>query len=124
MRYKITIRYESDYLHVHHTGDDSYQISLELWRRIAMACQKHQCFNILGESDTNKLLSTMDSFDHFKIFRDAGITHKHRIAWVNHNPAAKQQFKFIETVLRNRPTASGALFENIEKGKKWLLYKD
>ena len=124
MRYKITIRYESDYLHVQHTGDDSYQIALELWRRIAKACEKHQCFNILGESDTNKLLSTMDAFNHIKIFQDAGITHKHRIAWVNHNPAAKQQFKFIETVLKNRPLASGALFENIEKGKKWLLNKD
>ena len=124
MRYKITIRYGSDYLHVQHTGDDSYQIALELWRRIAKACEKHQCFNILGESDTNKLLSTMDAFNHIKIFQDAGITHKHRIAWVNHNPAAKQQFKFIETVLKNRPSASGALFENIEKGKKWLLHKD
>ena len=124
MRYKITIRYESDYLHVRHTGDDSYQISLELWSRIAKACEKHQCFNILGESDTNKLLSTMDSFNHIKVFREAGITPKHRIAWVNHNPAAKQQFKFIETVLKNRPTASGGLFENIEKGKKWLLHKD
>jgi len=124
MRYTITIRYESDYLHVQHTGDDSYQIALELWRRIAKACEKHQCFNILGESDTNKLLSTMDAFNHIKIFQDAGITHKHRIAWVNHNPAAKQQFKFIETVLKNRPSASGALFENIEKGKKWLLNKD
>jgi hypothetical protein len=80
MRYKITIRYESDYLHVQHTGDDSYQIALELWRRIAKACEKHQCFNILSESDTNKLLSTMDAFNHIKIFQDAGITHKHRIA--------------------------------------------
>ena len=124
MRYEITIRYESDYLHVQHTGDDSYQIALELWRRIAKACEKHQCFNILSESDTNKLLSTMDAFNHIKIFQEVGITPKHRIAWVNHNPAAKQQFKFIETVLKNRPSASGALFENIEKGKKWLLNKD
>lgn len=121
MSYKITISYESDYLHVRHTGDDSYQISLELWRCIAKACEKYQCFNILGESDTNKLLSTMDAFNHIKIFQDAGITLKHRIAWVNHNQSAKQQFRFIENVLKNRSTATGGLFENIEKGKNWLL---
>ena len=124
MSYKITIRYGGDYLHVQHTGDDSYQISLELWHRIAKACKKHKCFNILGESNTNKLLSTMDAFNHIKIFQDAGITLKHRIAWVDNNPATKQQFRFIENVLKNRAAANGGLFENIEEAKKWLLNKD
>jgi hypothetical protein len=124
MSYEITIRYEGDYLHVQHTGDDSYQISLALWRRISKACEKHKCFNILGESNTNKLLSTMDAFNHIEIFRDAGITHKYRIAWVDHNPATKHLFKFIETVLKNRSVAIGGLFENVEEAMKWLLKKD
>lgn len=124
MSYEITIKYEGDHLHVQHTGDDSYQISLELWCRISKACEKHKCFNILGESNTNKLLSTMDAFNHIEIFRDAGITHKYRIAWVDHNPATKQVFKFIETVLKNRSVASVGLFENVEKAMEWLLKKD
>ena len=123
MSYEITISHEGYYLHVRHTGDDSYQISLELWHSIAEACEKYKCFNILGESNTNKLLSTMDAFNHINIFQEAGITHKYRIAWVDQNPATKQQSKFIETVLKNRAAAIGGLFENIEEAKKWLLNK-
>lgn len=118
----IDITKEDKYILARLTGENSYAIGLELWRGIIKACNDYQCFNILGISDTEPL-STMDAFDHEKIFRETGVTLKHRIAWVEKNPAAWEVMKFIENVLKNRSMVNGRLFTDVAEAKAWLLKK-
>jgi hypothetical protein len=69
MCYEIIIEHKDDYIHVRQYGRDNYDISLDLWRRIMAACEEYNCFNILGESNTTEELSTIDAYDHIKIFK-------------------------------------------------------
>lgn len=121
MNKNITIEYEGDYVHARQSGPDNYDASLELWKRIVDACEKHHCFNILGETFTTEPLSTMDAFDHIKIFELAGVTLKHRIAWVHHVAETAEPIEFAETVLHNRGLVNGHLFPTVEKAVEWLL---
>lgn len=118
---EIIIEHKGDYIHVRHYGRDSYDISLELWRRIVAACERYHCFNILGETHTTERLSTMDNYNHIKIFREAGVTLQHRIAWVVSEPESTPDIRFVGTVLRNRGLARGGIFPRVEDAKRWLL---
>lgn len=118
---KISVTFEGEYILVKLTGDNSYEVSLNLWKKVIEACEKNQCFNILGVSNTNKPLKTMEAFDHINIFTEVGITQKHRIAWVEKNPEAAETFKFVETVIKNRGLGNGYLFSDISEAKNWLL---
>lgn len=115
------IEYMGDYLSVIVTGFDSVPRSLELWKQIVAACDKYDCYNILGQSKTAGELSTMDAFKHIEIFQQAGITAKHRIAWVAEENTKYEQLQFIETVLRNRALINGHLFCSREEAREWLL---
>ena len=84
-------------------------------------CEKHDYFNILGESHTEEPLSTMDAYNHIEIFKLAGVTKQHRIAWVHHVKETDKTMKFIENVLKNRGLVNGGLFPTIEEAKRWLL---
>jgi hypothetical protein len=117
--HEVTITREGDHLHVLVRGDDSYELSLALWRRIAEACEAHQCFKVLGESDCEPM-STMDAYYHPRIFREVGITSKYRIAWVEKNRRSRSMIKFAETVLRNRSLPAGPVFEDAEEARRWL----
>lgn len=121
MEDNIMIEYRGDYIYACITGKDNYEISLDLWCRIISACKEHECYNILGESNVEKM-SITDSYDHHKIFRLAGVTLNHRIAWVPHGNADQiAQIHFIETVLRNHGLVNGAVFPDVEEAKHWLL---
>jgi len=117
----IVIEYVRPFIHARQYGPDSYEASLELWNRIVSACEKHSCFNILGESFTTVELSTIAAYDHVKIFRSAGVTWKHRIAWVHHVEETADAMRLVETVLVNRGLANGRLFPTVEEAKQWLL---
>ncbi len=121
MRDQIMIEFKGDYIHARHYGKDSYRISLDLWRKIAGACEKFDCYNILGETFTTNDLSVIDNYDHIEIFKAAGISGKHRIAWVNNSREAAEGVKLVETVLRNRGLINGRLFDNVDQAKAWLL---
>ena len=118
---EILIEYKDDYIHVRQYGRDNYSISLDLWRRIVAACEEYNCHNILGESYTTEELSTLDAYGHVKIFRLAGVTLQHRIAWVHKGENAAQNGQFIETVLTNRMMVNGHFFASTEEAKRWLL---
>ena len=115
-----TIKKEKYFILVKQAGEDSYEVSLELWKEVAKACKKYQCFNILGISDTTPL-KTMGAYDHHKIFDEAKITMKHRIAWVENNSKAIEMLLFAETVLKNRGRLNGKVFANVVEAKKWLM---
>ena len=118
---EVVIEHKGDYIHVRQYGRDSYEISLDLWRRVVAACEEHQCFNILGENLSTESISRMDAYDHDKIFEAAGVTMRHRIAWVHHDAGTIEPTRFVETVLKNRGLANGYLFANVEEAKRWLL---
>lgn len=121
MNSKTSVTFEGEYILVQLTGENSYEVSLNLWHKAVEACEKNKCFNILGVSRTNNPLNTMDAYNHIKIFAEAGITHKHRIAWVEKNLEAAETFRFIETVIKNRGLGTGHLFHDISEAKDWLL---
>jgi len=121
MRDEIVIDYRDSYIHVRQYGRDNYDVSLDLWRRIVAACDEYNCFNILGESYTTEELSTADAYDHIKIFRLAGVTMRHRIAWVHHGEDLAKNSQFIEDTLTNRGLANGSFFPSIEEAERWLL---
>ena len=121
MEDKTIVEYRGDHVYACITGKDNYEISLNLWRRIIATCEEYECYNILGESRTEKM-STADSYDHYKIFRLAGVTLNHRIAWVPYGDEDQiEQIHFIETVLRSHGLVNGAVFPNIEEARRWLL---
>ncbi|UUO06580.1 hypothetical protein M4951_24960 [Blastopirellula sp. J2-11] len=121
MKNEDFIEFMGDYISVVTTGADSYARSMTLWKKIIAACQKYDCNNILGQSQTQGELSTMDSFKHIEVFQEAGVTWKHRIAWVAPDPDKFEQLKFVETVLRNRALVNGGLFRTVEEARNWLL---
>jgi len=123
MRNEIVVEYNKDgYVHAQLHGKNSYDISLELWRRIMAMCKQHNCFKILGENYTTEELSTMDVFNHLKILEEVGLTLQYRIAWVNQVKETARGVEFVETVVvKNRGLANGGIFPNLEEAKRWLL---
>ncbi len=121
MNYKLSITKEKDMLYVHVTGEDSRQASLEVFSIIVKVCEEHNCYKVLVESFLDNPLDTMDGYEHPQRFEEAGITHKHRIAWVDLNPATYDSFEFAETVLINRGYTMGKLFNSVDKAKQWLF---
>jgi hypothetical protein len=121
MSYQVEITPEDGYIHVAVSGLANYGNAYDLWVKIAAACEAHQCFRVLGEQRMLNTMSTVDAFNHQKIFIELGITSKYRIAWVDHNPRTFETTDFIRTVLYNRDLGFGKLFSNIEQAKAWLL---
>ena len=121
MQYDLIVESQGGYIHARHYGENSYTISLELWRRITAACRENKCYKVLGETFTTNDLSTLDAFDHVKIFQQVGVDRRYRIAWVNHSAPMEKTIRFIETVLKNRGMASGGCFSTQEEARRWLL---
>lgn len=121
MSYQVDIAPEENYIHVVVTGLANYENAHDLWVKIAAACEAHQCYRVLGEQRMINSMSTVDAFNHQKIFLELGIGSKYRIAWVDHNPRTFETTDFIRTVLFNRDLGSGKLFSNITQAKNWLL---
>jgi hypothetical protein len=121
--YEVNITPRDNYLHVQVTGQSSYENAADLWQKIAAACKSHNCFNILGEQTLVNATSTMDAWNHQKIFFTEGITTKYLIAWVDHNPKTFEQTEFVRTVLANRDMGYGKVFSDTEQAKTWLLQK-
>ncbi len=121
-RDEIVVEYRGNYVYAAMYGKNNYDLSLELWRRIMAECQKHNCFNILGENHTTEKLSTMDAYDHLKILQEVGLTLDYRVAWVDEETPTRKGLEFVETVVvKNRGMANARLFSNIEEAKLWLL---
>lgn len=119
----ITPHLQENYLHVDVKGVGTYETALALWTRVALACEEYQCFNILGEQYLIDTVTTTEAFDHPVLFKKAGISIKHRIAWVDKNPRTRETTAFIRDVLTNRSVGNGKLFNDINAAKSWLLHK-
>lgn len=121
MQQEIIITLEENYVHVKIQGTGNYKKALLLWTSIAEACQQNQCYKILGEQNLLDTVSTADAFDHPALFKKAGITNKHRIAWVDKNPRTHVTTAFIGDILTNRSVVNCRIFNNFDAAKTWLL---
>ena len=120
MGYEMDVTFEGEFLRVNVTAEDDYETSLKFFTELAQACKEYKCLNILVISNSTPL-KTMEAFDHAKILEEVGFTHKHRLAWVEMNPNAREMDKFIETVLVNRNVIQVQVFSNEAEAKQWLL---
>lgn len=91
----------------------------KLWRDIVAACNRHQCFHILGTSNLEPAGSS-EAYDHVAIFEAAGVNRRFRIAWIEENPAAIEWIKLWEAVVRNRDLATARAFDSVADAKRWL----
>lgn len=121
MNYSITVTFEGEYVFAQLSGQGSYQVSLQVWQEIAQVCQQHGCFNVLGVSEMNHSMTAIQAYEHKEILKEAGITSRYRIAWVEKNPDAREIVEFVETVLTNRGMFVGRVFLETADAEQWLL---
>ena len=123
MQNKIEVTFEGDHVRVIADGDKDYQFQNRLWQEVTSVCEEHQCFRILGISDTSTPLEAVEAYDTARIFRDMKIDNRYKLAWVEINDDSRNMTEFIATVLANRGLP-GRLFDTEEAAKKWLLESD
>lgn len=121
LEYEITISHRENYVHVLVEGLGSAEGAMDLWQQIVQACERYQCYNILGEQNLHCTVSTLDALNYPAMFKKLGITKKHRIAWVDNNPRTRETTEFIRDVLANRLMGHGRIFSDAERAKRWLL---
>lgn len=119
MALDYSIKPEDSVVRVRVTGSGDYLELEQLWREIAAECSAHRCLNILGESNTEAWTDGVP-YDYPDIFRAAGITPQHRIAWIQHNPAAREGLEVAAVVVRNRKLASTRIFDSVAEAQRWL----
>ena len=116
----LEVSFEGDHVLVIADGDKDYRYMDNLWREIALKCDQHECYNVLGLANTTTPVEAVDGYDLPAIFRDLGIGPHYRIAWVEANEEARGVIEFIENVLANRGLP-GRLFETEAQARHWLL---
>ena len=120
METEIKVTFEKTFVLATYSGDVNHEFPYRLWSNIIRVCKENECFKVLGIVTSTKPPSTMEAFDHARLFRELKIDHKYRIAWVELYSESFKTIKFIETVLKNRGLP-GKLFIDIEEAKSWLL---
>ena len=123
MKVSTTIQFKTHYVYVRRLEDADLDEIENIWRRIAAACEAHDCHNILVESFMSKT-PNKHILSHSEVFIKAGIDHRHRIAWVHHQKKTLEDIKKIETDINKQGNINGRLFPNIEEALKWLLRID
>jgi hypothetical protein len=120
MRNKLEVTFEGDHIRVIADGDKDYRFMDRVWREIAAACEKHDCYNVLGIADTSTPIEAVDGYDLVELFKELNVGQNYRIAWVELDEDARDLMTFVQTVLSNRGLP-GLLFETEAEARKWLL---
>jgi len=116
----ITVSFEGDHVLVLTDGDKDYEFLEKLWSKIARACEKHNCFRILGVANTGTPIEAVDAYELPRIFREHNIDSRYRLAWVELNEEAADTITFIASILQNRDLP-GRQFSTVEEAREWLL---
>jgi len=119
LHYDISV--DESQIRVRTSGVFDFLKVYEMWERISATCKEHNCFKVLGRSDLQKPIPTMDAYDHLSIFEAVGITPQFRIAWVAENSELVDKLRLTETVLRNHAAINLRVFESVRDGEKWLM---
>jgi len=120
MRNSLAVTFEGDHVLVRSDGEKDMEFATEVWSQVAATCEESNCFNVLGIAKTKIPLEALDGYEHARLFRDLGIDHRFRIAWVETTADAVDLARFVELVLTNRGL-SVHIFENEKEARVWLL---
>ena len=120
MTNRMTISFEGDHIRAESYGEKSMEWSRKLFASIVEACEKHDCYRVLGVAESTKAVTILEGFDHVNLFRELGISTKYRIAWVELNPSAIKTVRFVDAALFNR-LLPGRVFSSEEEAKSWLF---
>lgn len=120
MHNKLVVTFEGDHVRVISDGEKDYEFQERVWTEIVSACKKHDCYRVLGIAHTTVPLEVLEGYDLARLFRELNITHKYKIAWIEHNEEARHLVDFVVTVLMNRGLP-GQSFTNEAEAKKWLF---
>jgi hypothetical protein len=123
MENMLEVTFEGDHILVIANGDKDYRFMDRMWREVAMNCDQHECYNVLGLANTTTPVEAVDGYDLPAIFRELGIGQHYRIAWVEEDEDARDTVEFLQTVLANRGLP-GRLFETEAEARQWLLGSD
>ncbi len=118
---KQQVTFEGQYILALSEGEKHPEQARQLWEKIVHLCIESQCFKVLGMASSNNAFSIIESFQHYDLFKDIGITNQYKVAWVETNPEAHKTLNLIETVLRSRGISNGRLFTDLVHAKRWLL---
>lgn len=114
------ITFEGDHIKALSRAHKSIEWATEFWSAVVEKCEAHDCYDVLGISESVTVMPILDGFDFIGLFRDLGIDEKYRIAWVELNAEAVEVVKFVETALFNRGLP-GRVFPSEADARKWLL---
>ena len=120
MSEKFEVANRGNYVEVLASGDKSIATATRLWEAVTAECEKQDCYRVLGISNAENPMPTIDGYQHADLFKRLHIDHRYRIAWVEKNPEAVNATYFVETVLINRGLP-GRLFSSVGAAKDWLL---
>ena len=71
-----------------------------MWRDVAAHCDRSGIRSIVGRRGDNERRSLPDLKTHVEIFREFGIDHRYRIAWIEANPSERAVLTFTCDLLR------------------------
>ena len=118
----FTITFHGDHIRADIRAHKNYQWAERFWTAIRDACEVHQCYDVLGISESLSVMPFPDGFDHIKLFRELGLDKRYRIAYVELNPEAVETVSFVATALFNRGLP-GTYFSTEAEAREWLLGK-
>lgn len=120
MSNQYAVTFEGDHVKIIAGGKKNLSYATALWPEIAETCRKHDCYQVLGISDAESPMPTIDGYDHAELFQQSGIDGRFRIAWAKLNDSARDATHFVETVLANRGFP-GKVFSTEEEARQWLF---
>lgn len=120
MSIRYTITREDSVIRVRTEGVFDFISAYEMWEEIAATCNSQDCYRVLGVSNLDKPLPTVDAYDHLEMLKSVGINNRHRIAWVAGHPALLDQLLLAETVFRNRSEINLRIFDSTKRAEQWL----
>ena len=120
MSNQFSVTFEGDHVKVIAGGKKNLNYAATLWPEIVETCRKHDCYKVLGISDAESPMPTIDGYDHAELFEHLGIDGRFRIGWVELNDSARHATHFVETVLANRGLP-GKVFSIEEEARQWLF---
>lgn len=123
MENRLEVTFEGDHILVRADGDKDFLYLERLWRDVAAACEKYNCFNVLGIANTTTPVEAVEGYETPALFQQFGIAQHYRIAWVENNDDARDMIEFISAVLANRGLP-GRLFDTESEARQWLLGSD
>lgn len=114
------VEYSQDLINVKTSGVFDYLNAYEMWKDIATTCEANNCFQILGVSMLSEPMPQLDAYDHLNLLASAGISPKHRIAWIAGKDNLLENLRLVETVFNQRSSQNVRIFQTIGDAKRWL----